>query len=186
MTNENISQEQNVEENVKTDNTEQISENIKTDNAEQVPENKNQTNDNFKYRLERAKEQGIKQVLQDLGVTSIDEVKGIYKKLEETTKNYQQMKIEVDKSKVYQRKLEVLKSGFDEKFVDFIVHEVGKSEDFSKELENFKKNNPQYLKNQETGIKYSTSPSFENHYQNKDISKRFNEVIYQKICKEKW
>lgn len=174
MTNENINQEQNVEENVKTDN------------AEQISENKNQTNDNFKYRLERAKEQGVKQVLQDLGATSIDEVKGIYKKLEETTKNYQQMKTEVDKSKVYQRKLEVLKSGFDEKFVDFIVHEVGKSENFSESLQKFKKDNPQYLKNQETGIKYSTSPSFENHYQSRDISKRFNEVIYQKICKEKW
>lgn len=170
---EKINQEQNVEENVQTEVTEQIT------------ENKNQTNDNFKYRLERAKEQGIKQVLTELGVTSIEEVKEIYKKLEETTKNYQQMKTEVDKSKVYQQKLEVLKSGFDEKFADFIVHELGKAEDFSKGLEEFKKNNPQYLKNQETSIKYNTSPNFENHYQNKDISKRFNEVIYQKICKEK-
>lgn len=173
MTNENINQ--NIQENS----------NISEPNISAEENSKNQTNDNFKYRLERAKEQGVKQVLQDLGVESIDEVKQIYRKLEETTKNYQQMKTEADKAKNYEQKLEVLKSGFDEKFVDFIVHEVGKSEDFSKELENFKKNNPQYLKNQETGIKYSTSPSFENHYQNKDISKRFNEVIYQKICKEK-
>lgn len=173
MTNENINQ--NIQENS----------NISETNISAEENNKNQINDNFKYRLERAKEQGVKQVLQDWGVESIDEVKQIYRKLEETTKNYQQMKTEADKAKNYEQKLEVLKSGFDEKFVDFIVHEVGKSEDFSKELENFKKNNPQYLKNQETGIKYSTSPSFENHYQNKDISKRFNEVIYQKICKEK-
>lgn len=172
------------EETVKNQNP--TEENVnKTEVTEQMSENKNQTNDNFKYRLERAKEQGVKQVLTELGVTSIEEVKEIYKKLEETTKNYQQMKTEVDKSKVYQQKLEVLKSGFDEKFVDFIVHEVGKSEDFSKGLEEFKRDNPQYLKNQETSIKYNTSPNFENHYQSKDISKRFNEVIYQKICKEK-
>ena len=173
MTNENINQEQNVEENVKTDNTEQIS------------ENKNQTNDNFKYRLERAKEQGVKQVLQDLGVESIDEVKEIYRKLEETTKNYQKMKTEADKARNYEQKLEVLKSGFDEKFVDYITYELGKSGNFSESLQKFKKDNPQYLKKQETGIKYSTSPNFENNYKSKDISKRFNEVIYQKICKEK-
>ena len=171
MTNENINQN--------------IQENSNISETNEQPDTKNQTNDNFKYRLERAKEQGVKQVLQDLGVTSIDEVKEIYRKLEETTKNYQQMKTEADKAKNYEQKFQVLKSGFDEKFVDYITYELGKSKNFSESLQKFKKDNPQYLKKQETGIKYSTSPSFENHYQNKDISKRFNEVIYQKICKEK-
>jgi hypothetical protein len=88
-------------------------------------------------------------------------------------------------NQVYEQKLEVLKSGFDEKFVDFIVHELGQAENFSESLTKFKGENPQYLKNQDKGIKYSTAPNFENCYQNKDISKRFNEVIYKKICKEK-
>jgi hypothetical protein len=61
---------------------------------------KNQSNENFKYRLERAKEQGIKQVLADLGAGSIDEVKEIYKRLEETTKNYEKAQTEATKAKV--------------------------------------------------------------------------------------
>lgn len=122
---------------------------------------KNQINDNFKYRLERAKEQGVKQVLQDLGVESIDEVKEIYRKLEETTKSYQQMKTEADKARNYEQKLEVLKSGFDEKFVDYIAYKLGQTENFTESLTKFKGENPQYLKNQSSGIRINTSPSFE-------------------------
>lgn len=168
-------------------NQEQVSQESsnKQEPAEQNSEIKNQSNDNFKHRLERAKDQGVKQVLSELGVTSIDEAKEIYKKLEETTKEYKQMKLEVDKSKVYRNKLQVLENGFDERFADFIAYEVGKAEDFSKELEKFKKEHPQYLKKQDLAIKYNTSPNFESNYQNGDISKRFNEIIYQKICKEK-
>ena len=58
-------------------NQEQISQESsnKQEPSEQNSEIKNQSNDNFKHRLERAKDQGVKQVLSELGVTSIDEVK---------------------------------------------------------------------------------------------------------------
>lgn len=127
----------------------------------QEQEQKSDNQNWLKYRLERAKEQGVKQVFQDLGVESIDEVKEIYRKLEETTKSYQQMKTEADKARNYEQKLEVLKSGFDEKFVDYIAYKLGQTENFTESLTKFKDENPQYLKNQSSGIRINTSPSFE-------------------------
>lgn len=56
------------------------------------------------------------------------------------------METEADKARNYKQKLEMLKSGFDEKFVDYITYKLGKSESFSESLGKFKKYNPQYLK----------------------------------------
>lgn len=145
---------------------------------------KSQANDNLKYRLEREREKGAKQILNELGISSVDEIKEIYKKLEETTANYEKSQKIADKAKSAEQKLEVLKNGFDEKFVDFIVHELGETEDFAESLTKFKSENPQYLKNQSTGIKISTAPNFEKKNETNDFSKVFNEAILKRLYKE--
>lgn len=157
---------------------ETISEVTEPEEKIQEQEQKSDNQNWLKYRLERAKEQGVKQVLQDLGVESIDEVKEVYKKLEETTKNYQQMKTEADKARNYEQKLEVLKSGFDEKFVDYIAYKLGQTENFTESLTKFKDENLQYLKNQSSGIRINTSPSFESQNQIKKSQDDFmNDII---------
>ena len=145
---------------------------------------KQQTVDNFKHRLERAKEQGAKQVLNELGVTSTDEIKALLKKLEETTKNYEEAQKIAGRAKSAEQKLEVLKMGFDEKYADFIVHELRESKDFVDDLSKFKNENPHFLKNQNPGIKISTSPNFEKKNEIADLSKQFNELILKNLNKE--
>lgn len=64
-------------------------------------------------------------------------------------------------------KLKTLKSGVNEKFVDFVTSEIMKNsneENFSEALENFNKENPQYISSQT--VKISTTPSIQNKSEN--------------------
>lgn len=143
-------------------------------------EEKSQTNENFRYRLERAKKQGAEQILNELGVGSVDEIK---KKLEKTTSDYEKARKEADENKSATQKLEVLKNGFDEEFVDFIVYSLRETEDFSKSLAKFKTEHPKFLKNQNSGIKISTAANFEKNSTSTDFSKQFGETLLNQLRK---
>ena len=145
---------------------------------------KQTNNDNFRYRLERAKEQGMKQVLKELNVSSMDEVRTILERLEEEQKNRDLVQEMTKRALSAEKTLEIIKSGFDEKYAKFIAHELDKSKDFKKDLSKFKEDNPHFLRNQNAGIKISTSPNFEKKNESKDLSARFNEFVLQKLHKE--
>jgi hypothetical protein len=163
----------------------QIQEDVQKD-SKSTPEP--EVNENFKYRLERAKEQGAKQVLSDLGLDSIKSAKEKIELAQNLEKQVSQLNEQISKAKVFEYKTEVLQSGFDDKFVDFVLYavkeKVTENENFSSLLAKFKQENPQYLRNQESNIKFSTSPNFEKVNANKDFSKLFNEAILRKIHKE--
>jgi hypothetical protein len=133
-----------------------------------------------KEREERIKHKVEKSFLSDLGVNSFDEVKKAFNSLDSYKKQVDELKNEVSKSKESERKLEVLKQGFDEKFVDYIVHELNnkstENEDFSVLLQKFKDENSQFLKNN-TSIKFNTSPNFETSGKLKDSHQRMNDFF---------
>jgi regulator of protease activity HflC (stomatin/prohibitin superfamily) len=139
--------------------------NIETnEKAQESTQEKTQEIENLKYRIERAEKNKEKEILSELGAESFENVK---KKLESVA-NYEKQVIElkgkIAKAETLKYKVEVLQSGFDDKFVDFVIHElqgkVSEKENFSEILKKFKEENPQYLKNQDKGIKFNTAPSF--------------------------
>lgn len=149
-----------MEETTKTDEI------LKTTEENQEPE---KPFDYRKEREERVKRKAEKAVLNEFGVNSFDEIKEKLSSIDDYQKQIDALKSEINKSKINEYKLEVLKNGFDEKFVDFIAHElngkVSENEDFSNVLSKFKEENPQFLKSQENGIKFSTAPNFESKVQ---------------------
>lgn len=133
-----------------------------------------------KEREERAKKRAEKAFLGELGVNSLDEIKSKINSLEEYRKEVEELKNEVNKSKVNGYKVEVLKNGFDEKFVDYIVYElkdkISENDDFSSLLGKFKKENSQFLKNSNP-IKFSTAPNFEQGSKLSDMHARMNDFF---------
>ena len=121
--------------------------------------------ENFKYRLERAKEQGAKQILSDLGANSLQSAKEKIEAVTNYEKQVSDLQKQIAQAKNLEYKVQAMQSGIDDKFVDFAIHElqskVTDTENFSSLLAKFKEENPQYLRTQ-SGVKFSTAPNFEN------------------------
>ena len=86
-------------------------------------------------------------------------------------------KSELEKERINGHKLKVLESGFDSKYLDFIVYEVSrtKGEDsFDDCLAKFKGNNKQYLKRNKI---INTSPNLENNNTTLDVHHRMNDLV---------
>ncbi len=134
-----------------------------------------------KYRVERAEKNKEKEILSVLGVSSVEEAKNKISSIPEYEKKIAEFQEKNEKAKHLEYKVEAMKSGFDDKFVDFIVHElkgkVSENETFPSLLEKFKSENPQYLKNQSSGIKISTAPNFENSFRGQNASEIINDLI---------
>lgn len=89
-------------------------------------------------------------------------------------------------SKINEYKLSTLKSGVDEKFVDFVTSEVmkGLKEDitFSDALDSYNKQNPQYVNYSKQGIKLSTTPIMQNQTEaNFKTNNYVNDLIRGKL-----
>lgn len=150
---------------------------------EEIKEETKDTKQPFDYRKEReerVKRRTEKAFLNEFGANSIDEIKEKLGAVDTYKNQIEELKKEVNTSKINGYKVEVLKNGFDEKFVDFIVYslkdKVNESEDFSSVLSKFKEENSQFLRNSNT-IKYSTAPNFETGSSVKDTHCRMNDFF---------
>jgi hypothetical protein len=118
--------------------------------------------DFVKERVERAKNQTEKAILAQLGVNSLSDVKQKFTSLENFKKDVENLKNELSKAKLNEYKIELLKSGFDERFLNFAVSEINEkvteNKNFLDILEEYKKENPQFLK-QNDFIKMKTAPN---------------------------
>ena len=95
-------------------------ENVITDN--EVIEDNQDTKPSFDYkkeREERIKNRVEKAFFNELGVKSIEEIK-------EALKSIPELKKQVDEGKLNHCKLQTLKAGIDDEFVDFVVDKLNK------------------------------------------------------------
>lgn len=87
------------------------------------------------------------------------------KEYEKIKNSYDEVNKLYENSKINEYKLEVMKSGIDNKFSDFVTSEVMKQvndeKDFKTALKDYNKENPQYLKST-TQVNLSTNPSNNN------------------------
>lgn len=108
-----------------------------------------------------------------------DELSDLRTKHDEISKMYED-------SKKYKYKLEAIQSGINDKFADFVVSEVqtrtnGKK-DFTKALEEYKAENPQFLNNDNKPVlNISTTPNIGNKTELHDINKLMNDYIRGKL-----
>ena len=156
-------------------------ENVITDN--EVIEDNQDTKTNFDYkkeREERIKNKTEKAIFNELGVKSIEEIK-------EALNSIPELKKQVNEGKLNHCKLQTLKAGIDEEFVDFVVDKLNKQvtekEDFKTLLDKFKNEHPRYLK--QSQIKVNTASNFEGVNKTQNFSQRFNDIIRRKITKER-
>lgn len=90
-------------------------------------------------------------------------------------------------SKKYKYKLEVIQAGINDKFADFVVSEVqGKTngkKDFTKALEEYKTENPQFLNSNDNKpvLNISTTPNIGNKTELNDMNKLMNDYIRGKL-----
>lgn len=129
-----------------------------------------------KAREERIARSTERKILKELGEDSFESVKG---KLKEVLN----IKQELEKEKINGQKLKILESGFDNKYLDFIVYEINKTrgeEPFDESLNKFKENNKQYLKRAKI---INTSPNFENNNKNSDVHLRMNDFLSRRTNK---
>jgi hypothetical protein len=161
------------------ENTEETQENIQENTTEENQTSK-QPFDYKKEREERIKHKTEKNFLNEIGVKSMDEIKQKLESLDTYVNELNNLKSELEKSKVNGYKVEILKSGFDDRFADYIVHDlqsqVSEGKDFNKELNKYKESNPQFLKN-EKAIKYTTSSDFESSKSATSTNQRMNDFL---------
>lgn len=152
-------------------------ETIESGETKEEATNTKQPFDYRKEREERVKRRTEKAFLNEFGANSIDEIKEKLGAIDDYKKQVDELRAEVNNSKINGYKVEVLKNGFDEKFVDFIVYslkdKVNENEDFSTVLSKFKGENSQFLRSSNP-IKYSTAPNFETSPSVKDSHSRMN------------
>jgi hypothetical protein len=135
--------------------------------------------DNFDYkkaREERITKSTERRILKELGEDSFEAVKN-------KLKDALNFKSELEKERINGHKLKVLESGFDSKYLDFIVYEVSrtKGEDsFDDCLAKFKENNKQYLKRNKI---INTSPNLENNNTTLDVHHRMNDFLSRRTNK---
>lgn len=130
---------------------------------------------------------------------SINEYNDLKKKLEESNNKiseFSNTQNEIDTlkqkneelSKLYKEsqltgyKFQALKSGVNEKFVDFVTSEVmnntNDTNDFNKALEAYNKDNPQFLtSNYKQNISVSTTPNISNKTQTQSNNDLMNRII---------
>lgn len=133
---------------------------------------------------------------------SINEYNDLKKKLEESNNKiseFSKTKDEIDTlrqkneelSKLYKDsqitgyKFKALKSGVNEKFVDFVTSEVmnntSETQDFATALESYNKENPQFLtSNYKQNISVSTTPAISNKSQTETTHDIMNKIIRSK------
>lgn len=160
-------------------------ENLENENLEKTQEVKeNQDFDYKKYREERIKNRVEKSIFKDLGVQNLDEIKDKFSLIDMYKTQIQNLEEKAKELETNKYKLEVLKSGIDEEFVEFVVDKLQKQvsdkKDFLSLLSNFKENHPKLLK--QSKITVSTSPNFETNSQINSFSQKFNNAIRNKLC----
>lgn len=114
------------------------------------------------------------------------EYQNLSKELEDLQAKNTELNKLYESAKIDGLKLYTLKSGVNEKFVDFVTSEVLKKsnegENFAQALENFNKENPQYIS--APTVKVSTTPFMQNKTENGMTSNELiNEFIRGKIPK---
>jgi hypothetical protein len=138
------------------------------ENLQNITENKNisENMDKFDYvkeRVERAKNQTEKAILTDLQVNSLEDAKQKFQALEIFKKDVENLKNELSKAKISEYKVELLKNGFDERFLNFAISEINEkvteNKNFLSVLEEYKKKNPHFLR-QTDFVKLKTAPNF--------------------------
>ena len=159
-------------------------ENLENENLEKTQEVKeNQDFDYKKYREERIKNRVEKSIFKDLGVQNLDEIKDKFSLIDTYKTQIQNLEEKAKELETNKYKFEVLKSGIDEEFVDFVVDKLQKQvsdkKDFSSLLSNFKENHPKFLK--QSKITVSTSPNFETNSKINSFSQKFNNAIRNKL-----
>ena len=159
-------------------------ENLENENLEKTQEVKeNQDFDYKKYREERIKNRVEKSIFKDLGVQNLDEIKEKFSLIDSYKTQIQNLEEKAKELETNKYKFEVLKSGIDEEFVDFVVDKLQKQvsdkKDFLSLFSNFKENNPRFLK--QSKITVSTSPNFETNSKINSFSQKFNSAIRNKL-----
>lgn len=150
---------------------------VKTEET-QVPEErpKQEDFDYRKLREDRVIKNTEKRILKELGESSFENIKAKLKSQVELQK-------ELDIQKNNGRKLNVYSAGFDDQFVDFVAHDVGKNlkedEKFEDALTKYKKNHPQFLRGN-SKIQFSTAPDFENKPNTQSFNQKMNEFFKRK------
>ena len=94
--------------------------NSKNDNTVQETTEKEDHFDYKKAREERITRSTERRILKELGEDSFESIKG---KLQEALN----IKAELEKERINGQKLKILESGFDNKYLDFIVYEINKT-----------------------------------------------------------
>lgn len=137
-----------------------------------------------KEREERIKHKAEKTFLSEIGANSMEEIKEKLDKLDGYVNELNNLKSELEQSKLNGYKVEILKNGFDDRFTDYIVHDlkskVNGETSFGDALTKYKEENPQFLKS-EKGIKYTTSSDFESGKSVKSFNDRMNDFLRGRI-----
>lgn len=152
------------------ENKEIINEQISNESIESPEETVKKDFDYRRAREERIIRSTEKRILKELGENSLEDVK-----------MHLQDRINISKELNEQKdnglKLSVYKNGFDDQFVDFVVHDlktnfkVDTPEDLKKTLEKYKSSHPQFLKNK---VVFNTSKNFENQPKLSNSHERMN------------
>ena len=148
--------------------------NSKNDNTVQETTEKEDHFDYKKAREERITRSTERRILKELGEDSFESIKG---KLQEA------LNIKLENERINGQKLKILESGFDNKYLDFIVYEINKTrgeESFDDCLTKFKENNKQYLKRNRI---INTSPNLESNNKSTDAHLRMNDFLSRRITK---
>ena len=175
--------EEKTQETIETTNENEENTEIQNNSNEENQTSK-KSFDYKKEREERIKHKAEKTFLSEIGATSMEEIKQKLESLDTYASELNNLKSELEKSKLNGYKVEILKNGFDDRFTDYIVHDIkGKiTEDtsFEEVLKQYKETNPQFLKS-EKGIKYTTSPDFESGKSVKSYNERMNDFLRGRI-----
>ena len=154
---------------------------------EEKQEEIKQTYDYRKEREERIKNKTERAIFSELGVKSIDEIKEALNSINGYKNQITELEKQVNEGKLNHCKVQALKAGIDDEFVDFVVDKINKQvtdkEDFKTLLEKFKSEHPRYLR--QSQIRVNTASNFEGTNKTRNFSQQFNDVIRRKITKER-
>lgn len=154
---------------------------------EEKQEETKQSYDYRKEREERIKNRTEKAILGELGAKSFDEVKEALSSIDGYKNKITELEKEVSEGKLNHCRLQTLKAGIDEEFVDYVVDKLSKQvnekQNFKTLLDKFKGEHPRYLR--QSQIRVNTSSNFEGASKTHSFSEQFNDVIRKKITKER-
>lgn len=154
---------------------------------EEKQEESKQAYDYRKEREERIKNKTERAIFNELGVKSIDEIKDALNSINGYKNQITELEKQVSEGKINRCKVQALKAGIDDEFVDFVVDKINKQvtdkEDFKTLLDKFKSEHPRYLR--QSQITVNTASNFEGMNKTRNFSEKFNDVIRRKITKER-